>query len=58
MHSYGRDYTETIECLGVSSSVCNGAHRVVSGNFPRHLDKTSDAFVLNIIMSDGAVQGA
>jgi hypothetical protein len=32
--------------------------RVDSEDFPRHLDKTSDVFVLNIILSDGAVQGA
>jgi hypothetical protein len=31
--------------------------RVVSEDFPRHLDKTSDVFVLNIIPSDGAVLG-
>jgi hypothetical protein len=32
--------------------------RMVSEDFTRHLDKTSDVFVLNIILSDGAVRGA
>jgi hypothetical protein len=32
-------------------------HRVVSGDFPFDLDKTSDVFALNITVSDSTVEG-